>query len=76
MLNILKSCSVCLSVLSVCLSVLLSVPLDVETIRKRRKNNPYACTDWAAILREMRNKTGGNAKVRCDARKRNRVLDG
>ncbi|CAN0376393.1 unnamed protein product [Ascophyllum nodosum] len=29
--------------------------------RDRRKNNPYACTDWEALLRELRERTSGNA---------------
>ncbi|CAM9376590.1 unnamed protein product [Ectocarpus fasciculatus] len=29
--------------------------------RSRRRDNPYACTDWRAVLRELRKKSVGNA---------------
>ncbi|CAB1098687.1 unnamed protein product [Ectocarpus sp. CCAP 1310/34] len=31
------------------------------TERRRRRDNPYACTDWPAVLRELRKKSVGNA---------------
>ncbi|CAM9639297.1 unnamed protein product [Ectocarpus sp. 12 AP-2014] len=31
------------------------------TERRRRRDNPHACTDWPAVLRELRKKSVGNA---------------
>eukprot|EP00752_Nemacystus_decipiens_P007804 g6970.t1 len=40
--------------------IFLAVRLGLRE-RRRRKQNPYSCTDWPVVLREMREKSLCNA---------------